>query len=486
MKNNTVKKPMSTERINKILTTVAILVGSVFALKNLISKNFGDAILIGVCLSIFALSIFILTKLKVGKEKLQLIVCLFIVFLVFIISINSGDYYSDDFPLYLAVIGLSGLYMRPLYTIIQMVLIDILLVISYFLHPEKADAPMQFAMCVIIFSIAAYTFYMAIKRGCSYISIAKERTNEAEELISSLKNAGEVLQENCTKSKKRIHSLQNANEHLEEKTHKLKIGSNKITNDTQDVVHSFEDVKTKMQNTENHIENLNLEVKDVENSLAKNKEHLSNITNDIELVHNTFMETASVFENLQTKINEIAKVTKKLGSISYNTSILALNATIEAARAGEAGKGFEVVAADVQDLAKDSTHCSDLVINIVEEMQKLIQETSEQLVQSTSAVKLSLNTLDEFQGSFNGLTTQFGSLYTNIEQQNTDVHNMDDIVEKLKLRIENMTEASTTNQSAVNDISNAMNIYKENIDHIINDTTQINEISNSMLELANE
>lgn len=35
---------MSTERINKILTMVAILVGSIFALKNLISKNFGDAI----------------------------------------------------------------------------------------------------------------------------------------------------------------------------------------------------------------------------------------------------------------------------------------------------------------------------------------------------------------------------------------------------------------------------------------------------------
>ena len=486
MKNNTVKKPMSTERINKILTIVAILVGSVFALKNLISKNFGDAILIGVCLSIFVLSIFILTKLKVGKEKLQLIVCLFIVFLVFIISINSGDYYSDDFPLYLAVIGLSGLYMRPLYTIIQMVLIDILLVISYFLHPEKADAPMQFAMCVIIFSIAAYTFYMAIKRGCSYIIIAQERTKEAETLINSLKNAGEVLQQNCTESNKRIHSLQNANEHLEEKTHMLKKGSKKITNDTQDVAHSFEDVKTKMQNTENHIENLNLEVKKVEDSLSMNKEHLTHMTNDIELVHDTFIETNSVFEQLQTQIYKIAKETSQLGTISYTTSILALNATIEAARAGEAGKGFEVVAADVKDLAKDSDICTAQVIHIVEEMQKLITETSEQLLQSTSAVKNSLNSLNEFQGSFNGLTTQFSSLYTNIEQQNTDVHNMDEMVEKLKLRIESMTDASTQNQTAVSDISDAINIFKENIDNIINDTTQINEISNSMLELAGE
>ena len=60
------------------------------------------------------------------------------------------------------------------------------------------------------------------------------------------------------------------------------------------------------------------------------------------------------------------------------------------------------------------------------------------------------------------------------------------MVEILKLRIENMTEASTANQSTVNDISNAMNIYKENIANIIKDTTQINEVSNSMLELANE
>lgn len=52
-----------------------------------------------------------------------------------------------------------------------------------------------------------------------------------------------------------------------------------------------------------------------------------------------------------------------------------------------------------------------------------------------------------------------------------------------KLKVKKETHA---NQSTVNDISNAMNIYKENIANIIKDTTQINEVSNSMLELANE
>ena len=49
-----------------------------------------------------------------------------------------------------------------------------------------------------------------------------------------------------------------------------------------------------------------------------------------------------------------------------------------------------------------------------------------------------------------------------------------------------MTDASTENQTAVSDISNAMNIFKENITSILNDTTQINKISNSMLEIASK
>lgn len=114
---------MSNEKINKILTLVSISAGGIFIIKNLINKAYKDAILIGVGLFIFALLIFILGKLKVKKETQQLIVCIFIIFLVFTISINSGKFYSDDFPLYLAVIGLSGLYMRPLYTIIQMYII---------------------------------------------------------------------------------------------------------------------------------------------------------------------------------------------------------------------------------------------------------------------------------------------------------------------------------------------------------------------------
>ena len=80
-----------------------------------------------------------MNKLNTHKLTQQFILCISITFLVFCISLNSGSFYSDDFPLYLAVIGLSGLYLIPKFALVQIILIDILLGIAYVVNPQKAD-----------------------------------------------------------------------------------------------------------------------------------------------------------------------------------------------------------------------------------------------------------------------------------------------------------------------------------------------------------
>lgn len=54
-----------------------------------------------------------------------------------IVSIFSGSSFSDDFILYLAAIGLSGLYLQPQYQQLQLGLADILLVIQCLCTPQK-------------------------------------------------------------------------------------------------------------------------------------------------------------------------------------------------------------------------------------------------------------------------------------------------------------------------------------------------------------
>jgi len=480
-----VKKPASEADIFKNMMKTVFAVASVFFLKNVISKSWQSAIIIGVCLVVFTVLVFSMKKKNVKQETQQLAICISIVFLVFCISLNSGNFYSDDFPLYLSVVAISGLYLVPKYTLIQAVLIDILLAAAYVIHPEKADPLSQYIMCMAIFTIGSFCFYMVIKRGRAYIEIGTTKTQDAENLLSELKHAGEELQENCDSSAKSILKLEKANSLLKNSTEELRSGSEGITAGTFEVSQAFEDVQQKMLVTEGHVEQLNKDVKRVESALSENKKSMKEMTNEMETLKATVGATAEVFSSLQEQIAEITKVTEQLTSIAASTNMLALNASIEAARAGQAGAGFAVVASKVQELAVDSNNCSSQVVSVVNAMQHRIEATSKQLTDSTEAIHSSIEAMKGFQNDFDHLTSQFGSLYSNIEEQNVSVHEMDQIFETLKYKINEMAASSEANQTSVEAMTDAILVYQENIDRVVEDNRQIHNISATMLELSN-
>lgn len=483
---NTLKKPISEQKIFKNMMTAVFLVASLFFVKNIIGKAWSGAIAIGICLLVFTCVTFFMKKRNMSSKVQQLILCLSIVFLVFCISLNSGSYYSDDFPLYLAVIALSGLYLVPKYTLIQAALIDVLLIAAYFIHPEKADPFSQYIMCVFLLTICAVCFYMVIKRGRAYIEIGESRAKDAEKLLLELKDAGEKLQENCEHSLDRISKLEKANERLESSIDDLRDGSSSITQGTVDVSQTFDDMQEKMITTQEHVSSLNTEVRKVEDSLADSKKNMKEMSSEMLALKQTLEATNKVFTTLQNEIHEIVQFTQQLNKIANSTNTLALNASIEAARAGQMGAGFAVVASKVQDLAEDSNQCSSQIASVVNAMEQLIHTTSEQLSVSHTAVDNSINSLNEFQDSFKHLTSQFKSLYRNIEDQNDNIRQMDHSFVELRDKISDMASSSEENQNSVTAITDSIDVYKHNINKIIDDNIIISQLSASLLESANQ
>ena len=480
------KKPIGEDSIYKLMLIITFVVAGAFFVINIIRLNLMGMIAIGGCLLAFGGALLIMKLIKLHKRKKQLVVCVMLMFLVFVISLFSGDFYSDDFTLYLAVIALSGVYLEPAVTKVQMVLVNVLLALQYIIHPEKADPLSQYIMCMVLTTLTVIIFLQVIKRGRSFIQVGDDRSEEAEGLVASITKAGTELQQNCETSAKRVEGLKDASDKLEERTRELKDGSDNIIESAKDIVHSFDGVHETVKFSEEQISIMNAEVKHVEDALAENKKNMAEMSAQMNSVKQAVDEANAVFEKLQKQIQEISVVTDQLNSIAASTNMLALNASIEAARAGQSGAGFAVVASKVQELAVDSNRCSGQVVEVVTAMQSQIEITTEQLGESTEAIDASIGALAGLQDSFDDLTVQFEALYDNIEAQNINVEKMDSEISQLETRINEMSACTEENQAYVDEIANAVELYRNHMQLVITDTQQVNDLSVSMLAISKE
>ena len=480
------KSPATPEKIYSIMMTLTIAVGTLFLVKNLFGGDIKGAVVVAICLFVFGAGSFFMKRWNISMQSRQLFISIGLLFLVFIISMNSGDFYSDDFPLFLAVIALSGMYLQPSYPLFQAVVASILLIILYILHPEKADPLSQYIMCLVVFNLVAFILYLLIKRGRAFIELSTYRAEQAEQLLNAMQSVGEELGENCKQSAGRVHGMQEVNLSLDGNVAELKRGSDEITQGVQEVDTTCQNALVEMQVTEQNMENLNSEIKKVEVVLDENKKNMHRMGEQMKNVRKAVGEVNAVFALLQDQISEISGVTEQLTNISSSTKMLALNASIEAARAGQSGAGFAVVASKVQTLALDSNNCSNHVVEIVEKMKAQIEKTTKELVQSTQVIEDSVVTLNGLEKGFDGLAIRFDSLYENVEQQNQNIHNVDATFGQLRDRVLEMNAYAEENQAAVETIVVATQSYKDYVDDIVKDTKHIQELSTSMLDVPIE
>ncbi len=459
------KAPITQEKIFKIMLGVTIVVSMVFLLKNILGGAIQEAIMIGATITTFGLVFLFLVLRKAKESTKQMTISIGMLILIFVIGVNSGGYYSDDFIMFLAVIALTGLYLEPKYSTIQLVLGTIALVAMYMMHPEKADPFGQYMQCLGEFVLTGVLFIQTIKRGKAFIGIGEERAKEAETLVGSMKQMGVDLENDFAQSSERINN----------NTNELRRGSSSIVNSANNMQGSCDDVQDRIIISQQSILELNEEVTRFEIALRENQANMANMEKQLAAVTETVNEANEVFHAMEQKMGEVADIADQLGDISFNTSILSLNASIEAARAGESGAGFEVVATEMRQLSNTSNVFSEQVAEVVKELMREVGETAQQFMDSTQALEESKASMNELQESFNRLTEQFSKLYGNIETQNLNVNEVGSIFNHLQSRVAEMQRYSEENQKSVGAIVEAMDLYKVNIEKVIESTRMTDE-----------
>lgn len=457
------KPPITHEFIFKIMLIVTFSVAGAFLLINIFKLNIPGMIAIGSCLLLFAGIIMSMRKSQVKLEKQEFVVAIGLEIMVFSISLFSGDCYSDDFPMFLAVIAMTGMYLEPTFTKVQIVVADVLLILMYIINPQKAESLSQYFLCFAIFTLAGFLLQLAIKRGRAFIDISNDQAKAAENILLDMREMGDKIQQDFDQSSVSIN----------ESTNVLRNDSAAITENAATVSETCSAAHIKVDSTSEQIKELNIQLKRFEEALAENRENMNAMK---EQLHNSIKgieQTGNAVTAMKTQMNEVASIAGQLSDISFKTTLLSLNASVEAAHAGKAGAGFAVVATEMKALSENSDRFADRVAQVVENLLSQVNNISLEFERNTKDIELSEVTMSELQESFEQLNSRFDSLYDNIELQNESVGAVSSIFSQLKNDVDGMIAMSNENRKTVEQIAKEMDTYRENVGRIVMNTQSL-------------
>ncbi|MFD0674151.1 methyl-accepting chemotaxis protein [Cohnella sp. GCM10027633] len=171
---------------------------------------------------------------------------------------------------------------------------------------------------------------------------------------------------------------------------------------------------------------------------------------------------ADKVDKLKESTGSIRRILEVLGNLTKQTNILSLNATIEAARAGHAGKGFMVVADEIRKLADQSRQSIGIVGDIVENIQREIDETVHVLSEAHPIFREQIGSVRDANLIFRAVQSNMNDFALRLSAATDSVRQLEDAQSTLSLAMSNVSavaeEASATSEEVASLSSEQLNV----------------------------
>ncbi len=242
-----------------------------------------------------------------------------------------------------------------------------------------------------------------------------------------------------------------------------------------------------MINTLNNVNSATHSLKDMSNKTHEyvntSDEGLSKITNAMERVETEVINSHESIRQLINSSNEISGIVEFINSVTSQTNLLALNAAIEAARAGEAGRGFAVVAEQIRKLANDSSEATSRIVEILGNIKKDIQSTTEGNEKQIIVINDSKSEIDSAKVALKGLIDftimsreQVEEVTNNVELLRQNEKTVEEVVEVVNQAIESNAASSEELQATIENLLSSMEYLSESQNSITSELKTLDKL----------
>ena len=204
------------------------------------------------------------------------------------------------------------------------------------------------------------------------------------------------------------------------------------------------------------------EARDTNNSVMHGRDSIQKMSGTMSHIAASVDETSSNVEELAKASEQINQIIGVIENIAAQTNLLALNATIEAARAGEAGKGFAIVAAEVKNLANQTSRSTEDIVQKVSQLRDGMANIQKTMETSTSAVLEGEESIQQTSGLMNRVSEQIGSVSSNMTEISSILSGQKEASAEVAENIGNIAAIATDNESMVSKVAASLS---ENTDY---------------------